>query len=167
MKCTIKTKSYFKDVDKAIADGIRDGMENAMKHGQEVALSHKRGSKDTDLILYEISRENGVIKGKLYTNFDYALFLEYGTGIKADGTLPHIGHTKTFKESGMRYWFLPKEIADAKGKEFSPQRLININGELFYIMYATQPYPFMQPTAFDLENNIAEIFVRAIEERLK
>lgn len=165
MKCIIKTKNYYKEVQQAISDGINQGMEDAMKHGQEIALSNKRGNKDADSILYEISSENGVIKGRLYTNFDYAMFLEYGTGTKAE--LDHIGTTKTFLESGYRYWFLPKEVADARGKEFSPERLINIKGELFYIMYATQPYPFMRPTAFELENSVAEIFVKAIKERLK
>ncbi len=165
MKCTIKTKSFYKDFQKALNDGINQGMEDTLKHGKEVALSNKRGSKDTDSILYEISNENGSLKGRLYTNFDYAMFLEYGTGTKAE--LEHIGTTPTFIESGYRYWFLPKAVADAKGREFSPQRLININGELFYIMYATQPYPFMRPTAFDLENNIVDIFVKAIEKRLK
>ena len=163
--CEIKRKSYTKKVISRIESKLPNAMEKLMQYAKEVALRNKRGDKDSNLILFEIFVENKEVKGRLYTNFDYAMFLEYGTGTKAE--MPHIGHTKTFMESGYRYWFLPKEVADSKGKEFSPQRLININGKLFYMMFATQPYPFMRPTAFDLDNNAAKIFADALREELR
>lgn len=163
--CEIKRKSYTKKVISRIESKLPNAMEKLMQYAKEVALRNKRGDKDSNLILFEIFVENKEVKGRLYTNFDYAVFLEYGTGIKAE--MPHIGHTKTFMESGYRYWFLPKEVADSKGKEFSPQRLININGKQFYMMFATQPHPFMRPTAFDLENNATKIFADALREEIR
>ena len=163
--CEIKRKSYTKEVVSRIESKLPNAMENLMQYAKEVALRNKRGNKDSNLILFEIFVENKEVKGRLYTNFDYAMFLEYGTGTEAE--MPHIGHTKTFMESGYRYWFLPKEVADSKGKEFSPRRLINIKGELFYMMFATQPHPFMRPTAFDLENNATKIFADALKEGLR
>lgn len=163
--CEIKRKSYTKEVVSRIESKLPNAMENLMQYAKEVALRNKRGNKDSNLILFEIFVENKEVKGRLYTNFDYAMFLEYGTGTEAE--MPHIGHTKTFMESGYRYWFLPKEVADSKGKEFSPQRLINIKGELFYMMFATQPHPFMRPTAFDLENNATKIFADALREEIR
>lgn len=165
IQCSIKRKSYQKSIINQIEKSLPNAIEEVMKHAQETALKNKRGSKSKNLILYEIAIENGEVTGRLYTNFDFALFLEYGTGTEAE--MPHIGHTETFKKSGYRYWFLPKEVADARGKEFSPQRVINIGGELFYMMFATQPYPFMRPTAFDLENSVVKIFVDAMEKGLK
>ena len=91
------------------------GMEDALKNTQEHALKNKRGAKDKRLIPVEIvdfSKEK--IIGRVHTDknlFSFAPFLEFGTGIKADGTLPHIGKTKTFIASGYRYWLLPVDKA--------------------------------------------------------
>lgn len=165
LSCQIKRKRTNKDIIKQIESTIPNAMREVMEHAQKVALKHKRGSKDSNLILFEIIIKDKEVTGRLYTNFDFALFLEYGTGTEAE--MPHIGHTETFKKSGYTYWFLPKEVADSRGAEFSPQRLVNIQGKLFYIMYATKPYPFMRPTAFDLEDSAIKIFVEALRKGLK
>lgn len=164
-KCEIKVKSSKIDIIDKIEKSLPSSIEEVMKWAQDIALKNKVGNKDKDLILFEISVDNNGVSGRLYTNFDYALFLEYGTGTSAE--LPHIGHTETFKNSGYKYWFLPKAVADSRGKEFSPERLINIKGELFYIMFATQPKPFMRPTAFEMENNAVKIFAEALRKQLK
>lgn len=165
ISCKIKRKKSKVDIIDRIEKGLPNAMEEVMKLAKETALSHKRGSKDNDSILFEIKSDGNGITGRLYTNFDWAMFLEYGTGTKAE--LPHIGHTETFKKSGYRYWFLPKAVADSKGKEFSPERLINIGGELFYMMFSTQPYPFMRPTAFELEDRAVQVFAKALAEELR
>lgn len=165
LSCQIKRRDRSKEIIKRIEKAVPIAIEEVMKYAQETALKHKRGSRDSESILFEISINNGVATGRLYTNFDYAMFLEYGTGTEAE--MPHIGHTETFIKSGYRYWFLPKAVADSRGKEFAPQRLINIGGELFYIMFATKPFPFMRPTAFDLEDSAVRIFAEAIRKELK
>lgn len=162
MDAIIKRKSYSKSIIKNIEKKLPSAMEALMEFAKKEALKNKRGDKDSSLILFEITVQNGEVTGRLYTNFDYALFLEYGTGTKAE--MPHIGHTETFKESGYTYWYLPKELADSRGLDINSSRLINIKGELFYIMYATQPYPFMRPTAFELESNATKIFAEALKE---
>lgn len=161
---TINRKSNSKKIIDDIKKQMPNAMEKVMSFAKSEALKRKRGNKNTDLILFEITMENNIITGRLYTNFDYALFLEYGTGDKAE--MPHIGHTETFKKSGYKYWFLPKEIADDRGLKLNESRLISIEGNLFYIMFATTPYPFMQPTAFELENNATKIFAKALIENI-
>ncbi len=163
--CTIKRKSHSKKIIKNIEKSLPTAMEMVMKHAKEIALKNKRGSKDENSILFEITVNNNGVEGRLYTNFDFALFLEYGTGTKAE--MPHIGHTETFINSGYTYWFLPKEVADSRGAEFSPQRLINIQGQLFYIMLPSKPYPFMRPTAFDLEDSAVKIFAKSMAKELR
>lgn len=139
-----------------IEEQIVDGMTTALKDSKSFALSQKKGSKADNLMLTSLTKEAQEIVGKLYTNFSYASFLEFGTGTYAE--LPHIGTTKTFLESGYRYWYLPKEKVDAMGKEFAPQRLITLNDKQFYIMYAQQPHPFMRTTAFNRKYlNVEEI----------
>lgn len=146
---------------KELPNSARDGLNDALKHTQEVALKNKRGSRDEKLIPIEIvDFDKNKVVGRVYTDkdlFSYASFLEYGTGTKAE--LPHIGKTKTFIASGYRYWLLPVEKVDRK---FAPERMINIKGELFYIMFATQPYPFMRPTAFSTRKENADL----VDERI-
>ena len=166
LKCSIKIKNNS-NIIKKIDNALPIAIEAVMKIGQEEALKNKHGNKDSDLITYDITSNKKEVIGCLHTNFEHAPFLEFGTGTKADGTLPHIGHTKTFKDSGMRYWYMPKELADAKGKEFSPQRLIIIDGKEYYIMYATKPYPFMRPTAFYLEDKAIKILADEIKKKLR
>lgn len=164
--CKVKVKTNTKLLDK-ISESLVPAMEKVLESGQEEAFKNKRGSKEKSLIPYELKSAKDSVTGRLYTDFDYAPFLEFGTGIKADGTLPHIGHTATFKNSGMRYWYLPKELADAKGKEFAPQRIITIDGQQFYLMFATKPYPFMRPTAFYLEDKAKKILSEEINKQLR
>ena len=164
LKCEVKTKSTAKRYIRKLEKKLPNAMEELMQHAKKVALEHKRGSKDENLILFEIRVEGNKVKARLYTNFDYAMFLEYGTGTEAK--MPHIGKTKTFLASRYRYWFLPKEVADSKGREFTNKEVINIKGKLFYLMTPQEAHPFMQPTAFDLENNAARIFGGALIKEL-
>lgn len=152
-------KKLYKITDHLL-ENTEKGVEVALNESREYALSQKKGSKDKNLILTELAKKGNEVIGRLYTNFSYALFLEYGTGNKSDGEMPHIGITKTFKESGMRYWYLPVEKAN---QEFAPSRIITIGESQFYIMYATQPFPFMRPTAFYRR----KLNVETIKEKIK
>lgn len=167
LKSTIKVISQNDNILRNIDKILPNAMEEVLKKGQELALKNKRGNKDQSLIQYEIKNIKTGVEGRIFTTFDYAPFLEYGTGEKADGTMPHIGKTKTFKESGMKYWYIPKAVADKKGMIINSSRLINIKGELFYIMYATQPYPFMRPTAFELETISSKILAEYLRKNLR
>ena len=162
----LNIKSTNKDIVSKIEKALPIAVEKVLQQGQQMALSNKRGIKDNNLIQYSIKVNNGEVEGRIFTTFDYAPFFEYGTGNKSDGTLPHIGKTKTFLKSGMEYWYLPKRIADKNGMSFNPNRLVSIKGEEFYIMYATQPYPFMRPTAFELETKAVEIIKQELLKQL-
>lgn len=146
---------------KELPNRTKLGLEDSLKNTQEKALKNKRGSQDEKLIPIEIIDFNkNQVVGRVYTNkdlFSYAPFLEYGTGTKAE--LPHIGKTKTFIESGFRYWFLPVEKVD---RQFSPQRIVVIDGKQFYLMFATKPYPFMRPASFSSRQENADL----INERI-
>ena len=166
LSTTVEVKSSKNDVLSRIEKALPVALEKVLQEGQKIALNNKRGNKDADLIQYSIKIGKGEVEGRIYTTFNYAPFLEYGTGNKSDGSLPHIGKTKTFFNSGMQYWYLPKRIAESSGMSFNPNRLIKIKGEEFYIMYATQPYPFMRPTAFELETKATETIKQELLKHL-
>ena len=149
-----------------LPNSAKSGVEDALKNLQKKALDNKRGSKDEKMIPVEIvDFDKMKVVGRVYTDkdlFSYASFLEFGTGTKAE--LEHIGTTKTFIESGYQYWLLPVEKVDRK---FAPERMINIKGNMFYIMYATRPYPFMRPASFSSRKENAELIKKKIAYMLK
>lgn len=156
-KDTLKSfERKMEEILKKLPETTKLGIEDSLKNTQGKALSNKRGNKDEKLIPIEIlDFDKGKVVGRVYTDkdlFSYASFLEYGTGTEAE--LPHIGKTKTFIESGFKYWFLPVEKVD---RQFNPQRIVVIDGKQFYLMFATKPYPFMRPASFSSRQENADL----------
>lgn len=108
------------------------------------------------------------IKTEIYTDFKskdgyfIGRMIENGTGIYA--LEPHIGHTKTFKESGYQYWYVPTNEVDRPIGE-----VILINGVEFYIAKAQKPKPHWRPVLEeDMElykSNISKAIKEALCER--
>ena len=156
----VRCKSDF-DVESYLQGRTESAMQRILDTGTQKALSLKKGSKDG--IKYEIKKSDKGYTGKIYTEFGYAPFLEYGTGRKAE--LEHIGTTYTFKKTGYYFWYAP---ADAVRKQYSDSDYFEFEGEMYpmnaymngakYVMVFEQnPHPFMRPTAFELENEIPNI----------
>lgn len=90
--------------------------------------------------------EDGKITTPVYTDMTSEMdpsivigrMIEQGTGIYA--LEPHIGHTKTFLESGYRYWFVP-----ATSVKRAIGRKITINGTDFYIAKPQRARPHFMP----------------------
>ncbi len=149
--CTIRRNKTKKEIYSVIENALPYAMEKVMEHGQSIALNSKVGSKNKDLIQYKIEKKGQYVEGKLFTNFKHSAFLEFGTGKLADGTLPHIGHTKTFFLSDMKYWWIPPDLSE--------------DGE-WHLAFAQAPKPFMRPTAFELEDSAKEIIAKEIVEAI-
>lgn len=161
-------KSFEKKMEAIInklPEATKYGVEDSLKNTQEKALKNKRGNKDEKMIPIELlDFDKGKVVGRVYTNkdlFSYAPFLEFGTGTEAE--LPHIGKTKTFIQSGFRYWYLPVEKVD---RQFSPERIVVIGGQQFYLMFATRPYPFMRPASFSSRQENADMLNERIGKLL-
>lgn len=175
-------KSFEKKMEtliKKLPETAKLGVNDALKNTQEKALENKRGSKDKNLILTEIiDCSNGEIVGRVYTNkdlFSFAPFLEFGTGNKADGTLPHIGKTNLFKKSGMQFWYAP---ADKIKRQYSEGSFIELvgeqipmnaifNGKKYVLVFATKPYPFMRPASFSSRQENANLVNERIGKLLR
>ena len=109
--------------------------------------------------------EENVIKTSIYTDmksedgYFIGRMIENGTGIYA--LEPHIGTTKTFIESGYRYWYVPtSSVKRPLGQK------ITINGVDYYVAKAQPPKPHFRPA---LEENISTYranIKKAIKEAL-
>lgn len=174
-------KSFENKMDtliKRLPGATKLSVEDSLKNTQEKALENKKGSKDTKLILTEIiDCSNGKVVGRVYTNknsFSFAPFLEFGTGNKADGTLPHIGKTKMFTKSGMQFWYAPadkikRQYSDSAFIDLAGEKIpmnVNFNGAKYVLTYATKPYPFMRPAIFTTRQENADLINEKIGKLL-
>lgn len=119
-------------------------------------------SISVDEPVYKDNAITTVIGSDLKTEDGYFLgrMLENGTGIYA--LEEHIGKTKTFIESGYRYWYLPVEKAKKKlGKP------ITIGDRQFYVMHAQPAKPHFTPAYNSNVRLRRENISKAIKESMK
>lgn len=119
-------------------------------------------SISVDEPVYKDSTIKTVIGSDLKTEDGYFLgrMLENGTGIYA--LEEHIGKTKTFIESGYRYWYLPVEKAKKTlGKS------ITLYGKEYYVMHAQPAKPHFTPAYNSNVRLRRENISKAIKESMK
>lgn len=125
----------------------------------------KSGEYISSIKISDTEVSNDSIKTSVYTDLTsdgYAVgrMIENGTGIYA--LEPHIGHTKTFIESGYQYWFVPvKSVNRAIGRK------IVINGNEFYVAYAQPAKPHFRPALNKNINNYKKNTGKALKEVIK
>lgn len=119
-------------------------------------------SISVDEPVYKDNTITTVIGSDLKTEDGYFLgrMLENGTGIYA--LEEHIGKTKTFIESGYRYWYLPVEKAKkALGKS------ITLYGKEYYVMHAQPAKPHFTPAYNSNVRLRRENISKAMKESMK
>ena len=119
-------------------------------------------SISVDEPVYKDNTITTVIGSDLKTEDGYFLgrMLENGTGIYA--LEEHIGKTKTFIESGYRYWYLPvKKKKKALGKP------ITLYGKEYYVMHAQPAKPHFTPAYNSNVRLRRENISKAIKESMK
>ena len=110
--------------------------------------------------------ENDVISTSVYTDmktedgYFVGRMIENGTGIYA--LEDHIGKTKTFEESGYRYWYIP---ADKVNKPVG--KLITIKGKEYYVGHAQPPKPHFKPALTKVRPEYKEAIRKAVKEAFK
>ena len=140
-------KTFNKLIDK-LKDVQQD---TAQKIWEDVVMLAPLGSGEyiSSIKVGKTEYKNGIIRTKIYTDlkseegYYIGRMIENGTGIFA--LEQHIGHTKTFFESGYMYWYVPtRSVKEAIGT------LITINGVNFYVAHAQPSKPHFKPA---LEKN--------------
>lgn len=138
----------YKDVLNNAPTGFGDYVSSIKRYPSEIT-KHKVIS----IIGTDIKTEDGYFLGRI---------IENGTGTYA--LEPHIGHTKTFIESGYRMWYIP--VVKAKYVRGGLQK-INIGNQQFYVGKPEPPHPHFRNTLeknkLIYKNNI----INAIKEELK
>lgn len=143
------------NIIKKLPSAAKVGVEASIEATKREALKNKKGSKNENMILTKIlDANNEKVIGRVFTNkdlFSFAPFLEYGTGTYAE--MPHIGKSKTFLESGFRFWYAP---ATSVNKSYSLTDFMIVDGVFYpmitqfhgktYVMcFEQKSRPFMRP----------------------
>jgi len=153
--------SFYSKMDnilKELPNATKRGLELASEDTRDLALENKRGSKNKDLIPIETKEEKkNIYKSRIHTDkdlFDWATFLEFGTGKYAE--LEHIGHTSTFKKSGYYFWYAPADKINKKYEEdeifeYNDEHyplMTTFNGKKYVLVFSQKPHPFMRTAGF-------------------
>jgi len=144
----------LKQAQSETADKIKEDVvkNSGISSGEYIESIKKSPTKvNTDTITTEIYTD---LKSK--DGYFIGRMIENGTGIYA--LEPHIGHTKTFYDSGYKYWYVPADdVKRPIGRE------IEINGIKFYIAKAQRPKPHWKPA---LEQN-TDLYKQKIHQALE
>ena len=78
----------------------------ALVHGQAKALAPVNKGQLAGSIHMKVAKKNNSVEGRVYTNVEYAPFVEFGTGIKGNGTYPYDveGLSLEYKDKGWAYF---------------------------------------------------------------
>lgn len=146
---TIKNLSSLTRKLNDIADmELKDTMTKAltMVHGQAKALVPPNGTGTlAGSIHMEQKKTVTGREGRVYTNLEYAPYVEFGTGIKGDGTYPHKvkGLNLEYRDTPWVYW-------DDKQEKF-----IYTTGQ--------KAQPYMYPALKQNEKAIIKLFKNGVK----
>ena len=118
-------------------------------HGQAKALAPVDKGQLAGSIHMQVKDTGDALEGRVYTNVEYAAYVEFGTGIKGNGTYPYKvkGLSLTYRDKGWAYF-------DEDKNEW-----IYTKGQV------AQPY--MYPALKNNEKTIRRLFQDGVHTQLK
>jgi HK97 gp10 family phage protein len=141
------TKSF----NKIAALELRDTMNDATKlvHGQAKDLAPVDKGQLAGSIHMQVKSTGDALEGRVYTNVEYAAYVEFGTGIKGNGTYPYQveGLSLEYRDKGWAYFDEDK-------------------GEWIYTK-GQEAQPYMYPALKENEKTIKKMFKDGVHTKLK
>ena len=121
----------------------------ALVHGQAKALAPVDTGQLAGSIHMQVKETGVELQGRVYTNVEYAPYVEFGTGIKGNGTYPYKveGLNLEYKDKG---WFYYDED----------------KGETIFTT-GQEAQPYMYPAMKQNEKRIKQMFRDGVKTKLK
>ena len=130
---------------------LKDTMNKAVAlvHGQAKSLAPVDTGDLAGSIRMSVKKTPKELVGQVYTNLEYAPYVEFGTGIKGNGTYPYDidGLNLTYKDKAWCYWSEKEE------------KYIFTRGQI--------AQPFMYPALKENEKAIKKMFKNGVTTKLK
>ena len=140
----------IKKLDKIANADLTEVMNKAVTlvHGQAKALAPADTGTLRASIHMKVKSEKKKVIGRVYTSLNYAPYVEFGTGVKGNGTYPY----KT-KDISLTYRSTPWV--------YTPD-----GGETFYRTEGQVAQPYMYPALKRNEKKIQAMFKEAVKEQI-
>lgn len=120
----------------------------ALVHAQAKLLAPDNYGNLKGSIHMEVKQENELVYGRVYTNLEYAPFVEFGTGIKGNGTYPYKLDRINLIYRGTPWVYTPD------------------GGESFYYTEGQVAKPFLYPALYNNKSQIVNILKNGLSEKL-
>ena len=141
------TQRFNKIANMELKDAVNKATQ--LVHGQAKALCPADTGQLRESIHMQVKDTGKAIEGRVYTNVEYASYVEFGTGVKGNGTYPYKveGLSLEYKDKGWAYYDEDK-------------------GEYIYTKgQVAQPY--MYPALKRNEKTIKQILKQGVKTKLK
>lgn len=119
----------------------------ALVHGQAKTLAPVDTGNLAGRIHMKVTKHKDEVQGKVYTNLQYAPFVEFGTGSKGNGTYPNKDMSLSYRDTPWIY---------------TPD-----GGETFYHTEGQVAQPYMYPALKRNEKTIKAMFKNGVHNQLK
>ena len=141
------TQRFNKIADMELKDTVNKATQ--LVHGQAKTLAPADTGQLRGSIHMQVKNKGNEIEGRVYTNVEYASYVEFGTGIKGNGTYPyHIeGLNLEYRDKGWAYYDEDK-------------------GEWIYTK-GQKAQPYMYPALKQNEKTIKRLFKDGVRTKLK
>ncbi|MBR5593901.1 MAG: HK97 gp10 family phage protein [Bacteroidaceae bacterium] len=151
---------------------LRDAMNWSVRlvHGQAKTLAPVNddgGSGLAGSIHMQVKDTGDELQGRVYTNQEYAAYVEFGTGVKGSGTYPYRidGLNLTYRSTP---WFIPADKIDAATAEkYHFKKVYGKDGAVYYMTYGQEAQPFMYPALKNHEKAIKRKFAECVRTNVK
>jgi HK97 gp10 family phage protein len=161
------TKKLNNIANMEVKDTVNKAVLLVQGQAKELAPTGKGGGSGLKgSIKVSVKDRDTKIEGRVYTNLEYAPYVEFGTGIKGDGTYPYKveGLNLTYKGEP---WFIPVSEIDSETAEKYHFRLVHGKDQDYYICYGQEAQPFMYPALKNNEKVIKDMFKNGVKTKLK
>ena len=134
-------------------------------HGQAKALAPVNKEALAGSIHMEVKKLPDKVQGRVYTNEEYAAYVEFGTGSKGNGTYPYKvkGLNLVYKDK----WYIPVDKLDAETAErYHFTKVYGKGGAEYYVCHGQKAQPYMYPAIRRGRKQMKAIMTSGIKKRL-
>ena len=149
---TIKnTDRLIKRLNKLSELKVEDTMKKAVSlvEAQAKLLAPSNMGTLKNSIHMSINKGSNNIEGRVFTSLEYAPYVEFGTGIKGNGSYP-------YKTKGLKLSY-----------RNTPWVYTPDDGETFYTTRGQRAQPFMYPALKNNEKRIKQMFKDTLKENIR
>lgn len=148
---SINADSLLKRLNNIAEMDLKDKMVQATKlvHAQAKALAPVDTGNLAGSIRMEVKKSGKNLIGRVYTNVQYAPYVEFGTGSTGQGTYP-------YKVKGLKLSYRDTPWV------YTPD-----GGETFYRTNGQEAQPYMYPAIKQNEKNIKKLFKQGVGNVVK